>query len=90
MVNDADDEEQWQFANIAMRELDGIVPYGVLPGNHDQPSVLYNETFGSPRFSGMDWYAGHFGETNDNNYQLISVEEEDSCSCICSMRRLRR
>ena len=26
---------QWENANAAMRTLDGVVPYSVVPGNHD-------------------------------------------------------
>ena len=33
--HDDEVEEQWLLADEAMGKLDGVVPYGVLPGNHD-------------------------------------------------------
>lgn len=73
LVNDWDDTEEWQFADIAMSMLDDVVPYGVLPGNHDQPTSLYNEYFGYERYESEVWYGGHYGENNDNNFQLFSA-----------------
>ncbi|MFO7930805.1 MAG: metallophosphoesterase [Desulfosalsimonas sp.] len=72
-----DSEEQWQVADRAHQLLDGIVPYSVLPGNHDlgradkqltRETRLYNKYFGPPRFADYPWYGGHWGETNDNNF----------------------
>lgn len=72
-----DSEEQWRVADRAHRLLDGIVPYSVLPGNHDLGRVdqqltretrLYNTYFGPRRFADCSWYGGHWGETNDNNF----------------------
>ena len=73
IVNDCDDREQWQFAKIALKQLDGIVPYGLLPGNHDQPTELFNQYFSWTNYANDNWYKGHFGDTNDNNYQIIST-----------------
>jgi hypothetical protein len=70
-------EAEWQVADRAHRQLDGIVPYSVVPGNHDLGMVekqlnrdtsLYNKYFGPKRFADQPWYGGHLGETNDNNY----------------------
>lgn len=72
-----DSEEQWQVADRAHRLLDGVVPYSVLPGNHDlgrteeqltRETTFYNKYFGPQRFAGSRWYRGHWKETNDNNY----------------------
>ena len=63
------------------------IPFAVVVGNHDNggnggtlddqyagsASVLYNQTFGVPRFEGREYYAGHFGVNNDNHYQLFSA-----------------
>jgi hypothetical protein len=64
---------------------DGI-PYGIAVGNHDQtPSGepgddgtvsttdLYNQYFGVSRFSGRDYYAGHFRSDNDNHFDTLTV-----------------
>jgi hypothetical protein len=75
---------QWVNADAAMALLedpvttmleDGI-PYGVLPGNHDQTpwgnpdgTTDYNAWFGVARFLGRDYYGGHYPpQNNDNNY----------------------
>ena len=56
-----------------MRGLDGVVPYSMVPGNHDMvlnthDSTLYNKYYSPERFAGQPWYGGHMGDTNDNNY----------------------
>ena len=85
IVQDPGEEEQWNNADEAMSLLesdtafhpDGI-PYSVLPGNHDQPTVLYNQYFGVSRFQGRGYYGGSYDEDdNDNNYTLFSAEGMD-------------
>lgn len=81
IVEDRDQEYQWLNAEAAMRLLedpvttglpDGI-PWGVLPGNHDQPTTLYNKYFGVNRFQGRSYYSGHYPPgSNDNNIVLFS------------------
>ena len=63
---------EWQAANTSMSLLDGVVPYGMGPGNHDKPTTLYNQYFPYTRYQGLSWYGGHFLNLNDNNYQLFS------------------
>ncbi len=72
-----DSEAQWQVADRAHKLLDGVVPYSMLPGNHDleyknkvysRKTTLYNKYFGPQRFSECSWYGGHWGESNDNNF----------------------
>ena len=55
-----------------MSMLDGVVPYGMGPGNHDQPTTLFNQFFPYTRYQGLPWYGGHYQNLNDNNYQLFS------------------
>jgi hypothetical protein len=64
---------EWQAANASMSLLDGVVPYGMGPGNHDVPTTLFNQFFPYTRYQGYSWYGGHLGTTNDNNYQLFSA-----------------
>lgn len=82
IVNTWNDQTQWDYANISMSLLDGVVPYGVSPGNHDMDTYdrsapLYNNTFPYTRYQEEYWYGGHCdNETdlaNNNNYQLISA-----------------
>ncbi len=63
---------EWQVANANMSMLDGRVPYGMGPGNHDQPTTLFNQFFPYTRYVGQPWYGGNFQNLNDNNYQLFS------------------
>ena len=70
-------EEEWKAADRAHRILDGVVPYSLVPGNHDMEYVnkkllrntrLYNKYFPPARFEKYPWYGGHLGDTNDSNY----------------------
>lgn len=66
-------EAEWENAHRAMQLLDGVVPYSMVPGNHDmvvkrRDTTLYNKYFSPARYQGRAWYGGHLGETNDNNY----------------------
>ena len=63
---------EWDRADASMSLLDGMVPYGMGPGNHDQPTTLFNQYFPYTRYAGLSWYGGHFQNLNDNNYQLFS------------------
>ena len=81
IVQDPDVESQWIKAEAAMSLLESAtsplypdgIPYGVLPGNHDQPTTLYNEYFGVSRFQGREYYGGHYSNKNDNNFTLFSA-----------------
>lgn len=76
IVEHYDKLSEWQVADEMMGRLDGVVPYAVLPGNHDMSeervATIYNQTFPASRFAGEAWYGGSFPEgTNDNSYQLF-------------------
>jgi hypothetical protein len=73
IVEHASNTLEWQRADASMTLLDGVVPYGMGPGNHDQPTTLYNQFFPYTRYEGYEWYGGHFQNLNDNNYQLFSA-----------------
>ena len=79
---------EWNNADAALSLLEdpaatGLpqgMPCGVLPGNHDflpgdenAAAVFYNQYFGVSRFAGRDYYGGHYGSNNNNNYQLFSA-----------------
>ena len=73
-------EIEWERAAHSMGILDGVVPYGVLPGNHDffMPNYssgaapLYNKYFPHGKYENEPWYGGHY-LGNKNNYQLFSA-----------------
>jgi len=77
IVNDAENITQWENANGSLSKLDGHVPWGVLPGNHDRGFeffVNYNTYFGYERFSDNNWYGGtYMVGSNANSYQLFSA-----------------
>lgn len=74
LVNTATNEAEWKVADAAHKILDGVVPYSVLPGNHDMFPIytraadLYDKYFPPSRFEGCDWYGGFMDRTNANNY----------------------
>jgi len=81
IVDDFGVESEWQVADAAMGRLEDPVetglpegiPYSVLPGNHDQPTILYNQYFGIPRFTGRSYWGGQHGSDNDNNVSFFSA-----------------
>ncbi len=75
---------EWQFADDAMSLVEDPatttlpegIPFSVCVGNHDggnSTTVLYNQFFGTNRFTGRSYYGGHFGNDNDNFYDLFSA-----------------
>lgn len=84
---------EWRRADTAIRTIENPVstqlthgiPYGLNVGNHDQSpdgnangtTTFYNSYFGSNRYAGRDYYGGHYGTNNDNNYQLFSASGLD-------------
>ena len=76
-------EKEWHVADRAFAELDGVIPYLVVPGNHDldrnaegeviRGSTRYNGVFSPYRFKGRPWYGGHKGVTNDNNFGYFAA-----------------
>lgn len=77
-------EEEWKNADRAHRILDGVVPYSMLPGNHDMrpadgqsvhDTPLYDKYFPVTRFDKYPWYGGHHGRTNGSNYCFFEVDE---------------
>ena len=74
--------EEWDNANTSMSKLDGHLPYGVLPGNHDGAETdgdltNYNNYFGFDRFNNESWYGGAYQNINTSNYQLFSAGRDD-------------
>ena len=81
IVENADVESEWIKADIAMSWLDtAMIPYSVVPGNHDEPTTFYNAYFGVDRF--CNTYPtdcrGYYGDgypsgSNDNNYTFFTA-----------------
>ena len=64
---------EWKNADQAMSLLDGIVPYGLSIGNHDDKKK-FNQYFPVSRFEDYSWYGGHYGQGSENNYQFFQAE----------------
>ena len=98
IVDTASSVTQWDNADVAMSRLEDPVttgltegiPYGVVPGNHDEGSY-YNRYFGEDRFTGgtdlgtqmlpgidRSYYGdGYPSGQNDSNYTLFSASGMD-------------
>ena len=80
VVSSGSNLTQWNRADSAMSNLDGVVPYGVLPGNHDYASTGSKSTgtanyvnfFGPTRFAGQSFYGGA-DPSGNNSYQTFSA-----------------
>jgi hypothetical protein len=74
-IVDSDIEVQWTVANPAMRLLDNVVPYVVVPGNHDYGSInrasLIDNYFAP---ASMPWVTGTMEAGQiENNYSLVDI-----------------
>lgn len=90
-IVDSLDESQWQTASDALAKLDGKVPYGIAPGNHDLDVAgsadMFNKYFPTSRLSNSRYWGGSFsdsGETGQagglsgkNSYHLFSTSGID-------------
>lgn len=68
---------EWSAARTAIYQLDGVVPYGLAPGNHDSPSdyANFNNSFPYSKYAGESWYGGAYQNRNTNSYQQFSSED---------------
>ncbi len=83
VVQDWDDEGQWEVADRALSELDGVVPWAVAWGNHDHPpnatdpgwsDMLLDERFPASRFETDPWWGGSTPDgTSWNSWQELSM-----------------
>lgn len=78
--NDLDAE--FTIAKNAMSKLDGVIPYGVLAGNHDQeynsdtPFARYASFFGDASYKDCDYFAGSYADCRAHA-QLITIGSTD-------------
>jgi len=82
IVQNAMVDEEWKSADRAHQVLDGVVPYSMIPGNHDldladgeltRGTTMYDEYFGPQRFEKESWYGGNMDGSNANNYCLFEA-----------------
>ncbi len=85
-IVDQNTPREWQRAASAMRLLDGVVPYALVPGNHDlgpggtavNRDTLMNLYFQYERTAALPTFGGAF-ETGklENSYHLFSIGGRD-------------
>ncbi|MCK4294016.1 MAG: tandem-95 repeat protein [Planctomycetes bacterium] len=79
IVNTWNSITEWDRANTSMSLLDGVVPYSVVPGDHDHygedppgSTEYYEQYFPALRFTGYSWwggsYAGNYGGDYNEDY----------------------
>ncbi len=83
VIQESDDlDADWQIAKNAMSKLDGVIPYAVIAGNHDQetntdtPFGLYSSYFGDSSYEGCDYFAGSYSDCRALA-QLITIGSTD-------------
>ena len=87
-ITDIHSEPQWAFASNQMARIDGLVPYGISPGNHDLEVCTcegFNRYFPRSRYDGNSWYAGSFdGYVRASDGVRVSWGNANSCQTFDS------
>lgn len=82
-ITDMNNDFQWTFASNLMSRLDGVVPYAIVPGNHDMKSsgdtAFFRRYFPASRFSKNAWYAGTFAGFQSPEGFFSSGDNANSC-----------
>lgn len=69
---------EWTNASNSFTLLDGVVPYAIVPGNHDTPTSNMNTYFPVSRFSSQTYYGGVYEPDKiDNAYYLFRAGGTD-------------
>jgi hypothetical protein len=77
VVDGANDPVQWRVANSSMRALDGLVPYVLVPGNHDTDAnrVGLIDSYFAP--TTMPWITETMSAGQiENNYAVIDIGQQ--------------
>lgn len=81
VVEHGERESEWRIADAAMSVLDGVVPYGIVIGNHDfadefeDPhggAPLFLQYFPESRYAELPWHGGRSPD-GLSSYQLIDA-----------------
>lgn len=79
-IVDTDVTSQWDVASDALHQLDGVVPYLAVPGNHDlsaDRSSLMPDYFAPDLLALYDWDAeSREPDRLDNAYAIVEVAEQ--------------
>ena len=70
-ITDRNTEAEWEAAKEAITKMNGVVPYSIVRGNHDQPVDRFNRYFSYTEFGkNVD---GSYDGTMCNTYQKFNV-----------------
>lgn len=85
-ITDNRNAPQFSFAAKEMSRLDGLIPYGISPGNHDlaggTSSDLFCAYFPASKFEKESWYAGHFGGYTNVAGAVVCRDNANSCQLV--------
>jgi Calcineurin-like phosphoesterase len=77
VVDDTASSDQWQVASDSFATLDGVIPYLVPAGNHDEGSDrqgLMDQFFPASRSSQYAWFGGTFEpDRTENSYATVAI-----------------
>ena len=74
IVDTSNSPDQWKVASSAMHALDGIVPYVIVPGNHDADAKRQGLIDSSFSPATLPWITGTMTTGQiENNYTLVNV-----------------
>jgi len=74
IVDDPNSAAQWTVANAAMRQLDGLVPYVLVPGNHDTDAARNGSIDSYFPPTTMPWITGTMTDGQiENNFALVDI-----------------
>jgi hypothetical protein len=85
-ITEHNTKAQWERAGRALGRLDGVVPYAIVPGNHDcgpggsakDRATLMNNYFPPSRFAKWPTFGGVMDEGHiENNYHLFHAGDRD-------------
>lgn len=80
--NGAENTEEWSKAKDAMQILNGVIPYSVIPGNHDYDNMwvnrdltIFNKYFGENTYNPMDTEIYYYEDGKmENTYHKFSAD----------------
>lgn len=77
MVDSPNSADEWQVASDAFARLDGVIPYLVLAGNHDEDrnrQGLMDQYFPLSRYDQQPWFGSAFQTgKSENSYAEVTI-----------------
>jgi hypothetical protein len=77
IVDASSSKNQWQLASDAFADLDGVIPYLLLAGNHDEDTNRQGDMaayFPVARFSPYAWFGGTYeANKTENGYAEVAI-----------------